>query len=88
MKWNGITIRTIFEIVTHLLQLDSLKCEQCGSIEFVNEDFKPDYNYILKFKSPCSLKSPSQSSPYPHISSNTVQTVHGNILPGIIPFIL
>ncbi|MCI1267236.1 MAG: hypothetical protein LKG19_11740 [Saprospiraceae bacterium] len=87
MKRNGITIRTIIEIVTHLLQLDSLKCEQCGSIEFENEDFKPNYNYKLKFISPCSLKSPPQSSPNPHISCHTVQTVHGNILSGIIPFI-
>jgi hypothetical protein len=87
LKRNGITIRTIFEIITHLLQLDSLKCEHCGSLEFVNEDFKPDYNYILKFISPCSLKSPPQSAPYPHISSHTVQTVHANILSGIIPFI-
>ncbi len=42
LRQNGITIRIIFETDTHLLQLDSLKCEQCGSIEFVNEDFKPD----------------------------------------------
>lgn len=87
MKDNSITIRTIFEIVTHLIQIDVLKFEQCGSIEFVNEDFIPDCNFILQFISPCSLKSPPQSSPNPHISCHTVQTVHGNILSGIIPFI-
>ncbi|MBL0236656.1 MAG: hypothetical protein IPQ02_08625 [Saprospiraceae bacterium] len=76
MKRNSIAIRTIFEIITHILQLDSLKRELCDSIEYVNEDSKPDYNYILKFISPWSLKSPPQSSPYPHISSHTVQTVH------------
>ena len=87
MRRNGIAIRTIIEIVTHLIQLDSIKCKQCGLIEFVNEDIKPDYKYKLKIISPCSLKSPPQSSPYHHNPSHSVQKIHANVKSGFIPFI-
>ena len=35
LKRKGITIRTIFEIITHLLKLKPLICEVCGGSDFI-----------------------------------------------------
>lgn len=58
---NVATIRTVFEILRHLLGLSAFKCESCKSENFIQADLPADVNFIasyLKNKAPPSI-SPS-----------------------------
>lgn len=49
LRNNGSTIRTVIEIITHLLKAQSVKCEKCGHTEFEIEGLPSDSNYIHSF---------------------------------------
>jgi hypothetical protein len=38
LKNNDQTIRTIFQIMNHLLGIDGMKCDECGKEDFEIED--------------------------------------------------
>lgn len=49
LKNNGATIRTVFEILTHLLGLNPYKCEACGSEEYEQSNLLQDTKYVINF---------------------------------------
>lgn len=49
IKRNGSTIRTVMEIVTHLMGLEKMKCQHCGSDDFTITDIKCYKNYIATY---------------------------------------
>lgn len=49
LKNNGATIRTVFEILTHLLGLNPFKCEECGSEELEIATLLQDTKYVINF---------------------------------------
>lgn len=63
LKRKGITIRTLFEIINHLLKLNPLQCEVCGSIDFTKilltkEKYtcQENYRYIYQKSPPQDIK--------------------------------
>ena len=63
LKRNGSTIRTIMEIITHLMGLEKMKCTQCGSNDFKIEKITPDKSYVYTFLfSSNSLRAPPKQS--------------------------
>ena len=74
LKNNTSTIRTVFEILRHLLKLEPFVCTECGLMDFDTETLLPDYTYIqtiLQNKSPPAtphlhdeLKTAAQVYPY------------------------
>ena len=58
IRKNGQTIRTVFEIVTEVMKLPTLKCDRCGHMEFSIELIKPDKEYIYKFINRHKIRSP------------------------------
>lgn len=55
---HGRAIRTVCEIVTHLLKLEPWKCENCGAAEHTTHDLKPDASWIFKFITLPTIRSP------------------------------
>lgn len=58
---NGHTVRTLFEILTHLLKQSPYCCEQCGSVENVILKVTPDRNWIKQFIAIPKGRSPPKS---------------------------
>jgi hypothetical protein len=69
IKNNALTIRTVFQIISHLLGLKSLTCETCGKEDFEVEEIKKDYGYILRF-----IKIDNKAPPLAnhHITDSTI----------------
>ena len=53
LKRQGRTIRTVFEILNHLLGKPAYECERCGSINYEIKEVRPDkkwkFNYLTLF---------------------------------------
>jgi len=49
VKRNNQTVRTVFEIITQLMKLNPYKCEECGSVNHLTNEIKPDKSWILNF---------------------------------------
>ena len=57
---NTSTIRTLFQIISHLLGLDTLSCSNCGQQDFEKDEILPNRRWILKY---ISLYPKSRSPP-------------------------
>ena len=57
-KRNGDTIRTVMEIITHLMGLEKMKCEKCGSENFKIVEIKSDKNYITTYLESLQMRGP------------------------------
>lgn len=57
---NANTIRSLFQIISHLLGLDALSCSICGQQDFEKEEIQPNRKWILKY---ISLYPKSRSPP-------------------------
>lgn len=62
LKRNPSTIRTIFQIITTLINENPYKCEKCKSDKYKIEEVKKSPKWIYKFISIESLKSPPTNS--------------------------
>jgi hypothetical protein len=49
LKRNGFTIRTLFQIISQLMGLDTMKCATCGQSEFAKEEILPNRRWILSY---------------------------------------
>ena len=49
LKRNGTTVRTLFQIITQLMGLDTMKCDSCGQSEFIKEELLPNRKWILSY---------------------------------------
>jgi hypothetical protein len=58
LKNSSQTIRTIFQILSYLLGLDTLKCKECGAQDFEVIEVKKDDYYIYQF-----IKKENKSPP-------------------------
>jgi Putative transposase len=61
VKRNPCTIRTVFEIITTLLQIKPYHCEVCGSINYELDNLLPDQTWIFTFIS-IEPRSPPQAT--------------------------
>ena len=68
LKNNSNTIRTLFEIISHLMGLEKMKCSECQCEDFEIETIQPDKKFIQKFLTLHSNKSPPNQTQ--HIASN------------------
>lgn len=59
LKNNEATVRTVFEILRHLMGLEMPICPECGSITFETEEIKPDASFLLPFLHNKTPPSPS-----------------------------
>ena len=64
LKNNSNTIRTLFEIITHLMGLEKMKCSECQSQDFDMETILPNQKFIQQFLSLQSNKSPPTQTQY------------------------
>lgn len=69
---NTSTIRTVFEILRHLLKLEPFVCTECGSFDFDKETLNPDYIYLHTF---LQNKSPPDT-PHLHDELKTATQVY------------
>ena len=83
IKNNSYTIRTVFQIVSHLLGLMKIECKICGKDNLTPSEIIPDKAYIFQFikqsnkSPPQSFKYRSKHLSYPMGMSNTfVQSQH------------
>ncbi len=49
LKRNGVTVRTLFQIISQLMGLDTMKCDNCGQSEFAREELLPNRKWILSY---------------------------------------
>ena len=70
-KRNGATIRTVFQIITHLMGLEKMKCEKCDSDDFTITEIKCDKNYIGTFLNNLQMRGPPQNNKI-HLSSFSI----------------
>lgn len=80
LKRNGQTVRTVFEILTQILKLKSLRCENCGAEEMIKEKLYSDPYYTLQYLNKLNKPPPvltQQTTQAPHYSI----TLHGSALP-------
>jgi hypothetical protein len=61
-KRNGATIRTVMEIITHLMGLEKMKCKKCGSDDFTITEIKCDKNYIGTYLKSFQMRGPPQNN--------------------------
>lgn len=72
IKRNGSTIRTVMEIITHLMGLEKMKCQHCGSDDFTITDIKCYKNYIaIYLKDLHERGPPNEEKTYHPASINT-----------------
>lgn len=64
LKRNKNTIRTIFQIITTLINQNPYKCENCNATEYDVEALLPNRRWIFKFIREDSLKSPPTKKRY------------------------
>lgn len=55
---HGRAIRTVCEIVTHLMKLQPWQCQNCGAAEHTSHDLKPDASWIFNFITLPTIRSP------------------------------
>ena len=55
---NGRAIRTVMEIITHLMKLQPLECEKCGSQNFVTHNVSQDRDWIFQYITLPKIRSP------------------------------
>lgn len=60
-KRNGATIRTVMEIITHLMGLEKMKCKTCGSDKFTITEIKSDKYYIGTYLNSLQMRGPPQN---------------------------
>jgi hypothetical protein len=60
LKRNRNTIRTLFQILHHLLQLKPYQCDVCHSPDYLIYEIPPDRSWIQRF----IVLPPNKASPY------------------------
>lgn len=75
-KRNSLTIRTIFEIITHLMNLKPFECSNCQSHHYTISILDPIQHTFTKNVLSTSLKSPPATNN--HISSTQMLISPGN----------
>lgn len=58
LKRNGRTIRTVMEIISHLMHLTPFTCQKCGSESFITKDFPPDKEWIHEWITLPNIRAP------------------------------
>ena len=58
LKRNGRTIRTVMEIISHLMHLSPFICAECGGTEFETKALQPDKEYIKKYINLPNIRAP------------------------------
>ena len=58
LKRNGRTIRTVMEIISHLMHLSPFECEQCKGTEFIKKDLFPDKEWKYKWLTLPNIRAP------------------------------
>lgn len=58
LKRNSITIRTVFQILHHLLQINPYQCPACSSVNFTIIEFAPDKSWWSPFIQYTAGRSP------------------------------
>jgi len=51
-------IRTVMEIITHLMKLKPFACQECGSENFTTHDLRPDAQWIFQYITLPKIRSP------------------------------
>jgi hypothetical protein len=74
IKANAKTIRTVFEIISHLMGLRKMSCSECEGEDFDKEEILPNKRFIYKF-----LKK--KTRPPPNTNSN-IKTNLSNVNTG------
>jgi hypothetical protein len=72
-KRNPVTVRTVMEIITHLMGLDKMKCQNCGSVDFQIELINRDKNYITSYLKGILKRGPPQNEFAYYSSITTVE---------------
>ena len=60
VKANVKTVRTVFEIITHLMGIRKMSCIECNGEDFEKEDIQPNKRYIYTY-----LKKKTRAPPNP-----------------------
>ncbi len=76
IKANAKTIRTVFEIITHLMGLRKMSCSECDGEDFDKEDILPNKRFIYKFLKK-KTRPPPKNNPNIKIKQPTVNTGNG-----------
>ena len=58
LKRNGRTIRTVMEIISHLMHLNPFICQHCGKDKFITIDLPPDKGWIHQWITLPNIRGP------------------------------
>jgi hypothetical protein len=81
LKRNKDTIRSIFQIITTLINQHPYRCEKCESTEYIIEDIPKHSRWIYRFLSIDSLKSPPNQIKNGAAKLSANQNLHSSPLP-------
>ena len=60
LKRNGRTIRTVMEIISHLMHISQFVCDQCGKNDFITKDLPPDKGWVYQWISLPYARAPDR----------------------------
>jgi hypothetical protein len=64
VKANVKTVRTVFEIITHLMGLRKMTCTECDGEDFEKEEIRPSKKFIYKFLRKKTRAPPENNTSY------------------------
>lgn len=72
LRRHGRTIRTIMEIISHLMHLQPFECAKCGSQEFTEKELLPDQMWVHQWITLPNIRAPDTRIKISHSPSKPI----------------
>jgi hypothetical protein len=72
LRRNGRTVRTVMEIISHLMHLSPFECQACGSKDFTVSEVRPDKQWIHRWITLPRIRAPDTRINISHVPKTPI----------------